>query len=167
MQAIASPTTRGFQSQSTLDVKQPANPCGAYFKNLEMSLRFANAGVGVHRKKGRPGFWGNLGGGWAVARRGCGFGEKCGVVALRKDRGTKARKPEPRKWPAWKAGERLPRLTAYPKGWRSCAEMRGCDLRERPQKKYPETRTAEMAGVENRGGIAATDRLPGGVAVFG
>jgi len=142
-------------------------PCGAYFKSPEMSLRFAYGGVEVHLKKGRPGFGGNLGGGWVVARRGRGFGEKCGVVALRKDRGTNARKPEPRKWPAWKAGDGLPRLTAYPKGWRSLAEMRGCGLGERPRNGCPETGTAEMAGVESWGTMAAVDRLPGGVAVFG
>jgi len=112
-------------------------PCGAYFKSPEMSLRFANAGVGVHRKKGRLGFWGNLGGGWVVARRGCGFGEKCGVVALRKDRGTNTRKPEPRKWPAWKAGEGWPRLTAYPKGWRSLADVRGCGFCGKAAERMP------------------------------
>jgi len=46
------------------------------------------------------------------------------------------------------------------------AETWGCGLGERPRKKNTETGTAEMASVESRGGIAAIDRLPEGVAVL-
>ena len=98
------------------------------------------------------------------SRRGGGLGSCYGVIALGKDHGTNALKPEPRKRPAWKFGEGLPRLTVSPKGWLSSAVLRGCGFRERPQNKCPETRTAKTAGMESWGRIAVIDRLPVGVA---
>jgi len=80
---------------------------------------------------------------------------KCrGWCSLGKGRGTNARKPEPRKWPAWKAGEGLPRLTVFPKGWRSWAVLRGCGFGEMPETRagkspgFPEVvKRAELCGV--------------------
>jgi len=46
LQVIALPITRYYRS--------------AYFKSPDLSLRFTNAGVGVRRDKGRPGFWETL-----------------------------------------------------------------------------------------------------------
>jgi len=87
---------------------------------------------------------------------------KRGVVALGKGRGTDARKPEPRKWSAWKAGDGLPRLTAYPEGWRSCVEMLGCGLGERPRNKCRKPRSFRKGQATGQfGGVMAFTKDPG------
>ena len=104
--------------------------------------------------KGRLEFRGNLNGSWAVAQRGRRFGVKCGVVGFAERPRAKARKLEPRNWPAWKAGKGLPRLTVFPKGWRSWAVLRGCGFGEMPETRagkspgFPEVvKRAELCGV--------------------
>jgi len=127
-----------------------------------MHLRFTNTGVGECRVNGRLGFWGNLGGGWTVARRGCGFGEKCGVVGIGDRPGNQNRGNGRRGKPGMIAA--VDRLL---EGVAVMGRNAGLWLWGNAAEQMPGNRNRGNGRRGKSGMNAAVDRLPEGVAVMG
>ena len=165
MQAIASPTTRGFQSQSTLDVQQPATPAVHISKARRCHCDLLMPGLEYTGRKAGRGFVETSAAVGQLPRGVAGLGKNAGL------------------WLCGKTAEQMPgnpnrgnagvesrggiaAIDRLPEGVAVFGRNAGLWLAGKAAKQMPGNRNRGNGRRGKPGGIAAIDRLPEGVAVL-